>query len=102
MSDRKQRTDQQNKSLHLFCEMLADALNDSGYDMKKTLKQDIEIPWNKDRVKEFIWRPVQKAMIGEESTTNMNTVDPSEIYETINRHMGEKFGIHVDWPSFRG
>jgi hypothetical protein len=80
--------------------MLADALNDSGYDMKKTLRQDIEIPWNKDRVKEFIWKPVQKAMIGEESTTQMNTVDPSEIYETINRHMGEKFGISVPWPSY--
>lgn len=82
--------------------MLADALNNAGYDMKKTLKHDVEIPWNKDMVKEFIWKPVMKAMEGIDSTTEMNTIDPSEIYEVVNRHMAEKFGVHVDWPSHYG
>ena len=99
MIDRKQRTLQQNKALHKFCELLADALNDAGYDMKKTLKPGVDIPWTKDMIKEHIWRPVMKAMEGVESTTEMNTVDPSEIYEVVNRHMAEKFGVHVSWPS---
>ena len=98
MTDRKQRTIQQNKSLHLFCELLADALNDAGYDMKKTLKPGVEIPWNKDMIKEHIWKPVMKAMEGIDSTTEMNTVDTSEIYEVVNRHIAEKFGISVPWP----
>lgn len=93
-----QRTIQQNKALHVFCELLAEALNDAGYDMKKTLKEDVEIPWNKDMIKEYIWRPVQKAMTGEESTTDLNTVNPSDIYAVINRHMSQKFGVHVPWP----
>ena len=102
MTDRKQRTLQQNKALHKFCELLADALNDAGYVMKKTLKPGVDIPWTKDMIKEYIWRPVMKAMEGVESTTEMNTVDPSEIYEVVNRHMAEKFGVHVSWPSNEG
>mgnify|MGYP003406681413 CR=1 FL=1 len=98
MTDRKQRTPLQNKSLHLFCQQLADALNGAGYDMKKTLKPGVDIPWTKESIKEHIWRPVQEAMTGKRSTTEMNTVDPSEVYEVINRHMGEKFGVHVEWP----
>ena len=99
MTNRKQRTPTQNNALYQFFEDLADALNAAGYDMKKTLKPGIDIPWDKDRVKQFIWHPVQEAMTGKKSTTEMNTVDPSEIYEVINRHMGEKFGVHVPWPS---
>ena len=93
------RTTQQNKSLHKFCELLADALNDAGLDMRKTLKPEVEIPWNKDMVKEHIWRPIQEAVTGKHSTTEMNTLDPSQIYEIINRHMAEKHGISVPWPS---
>ena len=96
---RKQRTPSQNNSLHLYCERLADALNAAGYDMKRTLKHDVEIPWTKDSVKSHIWKPVQEAMTGKESTTEMNTVDPSEIYEVVSRHLGEKTGVFVEWPT---
>ena len=98
MTDRKQRTGRQNRCLHLFCEQLAVALNDAGWDMKKTLKPGVDIPWTKTSVKEFLWRPIQEAMTGKRSTTEMNTVDPSEIYEVLSRHMGEKLGVHVAWP----
>lgn len=77
---------------------MASELNNAGYDMKKTLKPEVNIPWTKDSVKEFLWRPIQKAMTGKRSTTEMNTVDPSDIYEVLNRHLGEKFGIFVMWP----
>ena len=96
---RKPRTTQQNKALWLFFTKLADELNDNGLDMKKVLKPEIDIPWTKQSVHDQIWLPVQKAMTGEESTTEMNTVDPSEIYEVINRHLAEKFGVSVNWPS---
>lgn len=95
-----QRTNLQNRSLHKFCEMVADALNDAGLDMKTVLKPGIEIAWTQDNVKEYLWRPIQKAMYPQkESTTDLNTVEPSRIYEVLNRHLAEKFGISVEWPS---
>ena len=92
------RSGPQNKALHKYCELLADALNDAGYDMKKTLKPEIEIPWTKESVKNHLWRPIQHAMFDIDSTTEMDTVEPSKIYEVLNRHLDEKFHIQVEWP----
>ena len=93
------RTTQQNKALHKYCEMLAESLNDAGLDLRKTLRHDIEVPWTKDLVKEYLWRPIQEAMTEKESTTDLTTVEPSEIHTVLSRHLGEKFGIYVPWPS---
>jgi phosphoenolpyruvate carboxylase len=92
-------TEKQVRALHLLFEHIAETLNDAGYDMKKTLKAEIEIPWTKDRIKEFLWKPVQEAYVGKKSTKELNTKEVTKIYEVINRHFGEKFGIHVPFPS---
>lgn len=97
---RKQRTNRQSNSLHLYLEMLSDALNDAGFDMKKVLKQDAEIPWNKDLAKEYLWKPLQLAILGVESTTKPDTTGYSKVYDVLNRHIAEKFGVRVLWPSF--
>lgn len=99
---KKQRTLTQNKALHKYLELLADALNDSGLDMKRTLKQDVDIPWTKESAKEFLWRPIQKIMINEESTTDAETNEYTVIYSALSRHISEKFGIYIPWPSNRG
>lgn len=93
------RTLQQNRALHKYCELLAEALNDAGYDMRKTLKHDIEIPWNKNRVKEFLWKPIMETMTDKESTAELDTVEPSAIHAVLSRHLGEKLGVYVPWPS---
>ncbi len=94
------RTDAQNRALHKFLENLAQTLNNAGLDMKCVLKEDVDIPWTKDSAKEFLWRPIQRAMTGKESTTDMESVDPAEVHEVLMRHLGEKFEIpYVDWPS---
>ena len=95
---RKRRTNQQNRALHLFCKNTATVLNDAGYSVAKTLRHDVEIPWNATLVKELLWRVVQEAMTGKHSTTELNTVEPSEIYEVVNRFLSE-LGVHVEWPS---
>ena len=96
----KQRTPAQNNALHLVCRMLAEGLNDAGFDMKATLRHDAEIPWEGDRVKKFLWRPVQAAMFGEESTTKLSTKQVSECYETLIRHLGSKLGyVAPPFPS---
>lgn len=98
---RKQRTIKQNAALHVFCELLAQELNAAGYDMKRTLKEGVEIPWNADRAKEFLWRPVQAAVLGIESTTEADTSQYTEVYQPLMRHMNQKFGVNVEWPSLR-
>lgn len=92
---RRTRSILQNRSLHLFCEFLANELNNAGYDMKKVLKPEVDISWSKTTVKEYIWRPIQKALTNKRSTTEIDTKEPSEIWEIINRHLGEKLGIEV-------
>lgn len=94
----KKRTLTQNAALHKYCKMLADALNAAGYDVRKTVKHNLDIPWNERLVKELIWRTVQEAVINDQSTTRLNTKQVSEVYEIINRYTAEKFGISVPFP----
>lgn len=97
-----QRTLAQNRSIHLFCTMLADALNSAGLDVEKTMKAEVSIPWSDVLVKELIWRCVQQAMFDIKSTTRLNTKQVSQVYETINRHLSTAHGVGVPFPSWRG
>jgi len=92
------RSSLQNNSLHVYCRMLAKELNAAGLDMRAVIKQDIAIDWSEETVKENLWKPIQKALTKESSTSNVNTKDYVIIYETLNRHLSEKFGISVPWP----
>lgn len=100
-AEKENRTLKQNSSLHQYFTMLAKALNDAGYDMKRTLKQDVEIPWNKDMVKEHLWRPIQKITTEKHSTAQAETDEYSKIYGILSRHLSQKTGVYVEWPSRR-
>ena len=102
MSHSEKRTDKQNKALHVYCELLAEALNNAGLDMKAVLKPEIDIPWTQISVKEHLWRPIQRIMMDKESTTELDTVNPSDIHRVLDRHIAEKFGVSIPWPSNRG
>ena len=78
--------------------MLANALNDAGYDMKLLLAHR-EIPWSQNSVKEQMWRPVQQSMFDIDSTTQLAPSQVSQVYDTINRFLSEKFAISVEFPS---
>lgn len=95
----KKRTDRQSRALHLYFEHLAFELNDAGLDMRKTLKPGVEIPWSGDTIKEYIWRPIMEAQIGKKSTTEMTTKDIDTVFDTITRHLANRFGLQVDFPS---
>ncbi len=96
--DAKKRTHKQNASLHLWCEQLAESLNDAGLSVQQVLEKAVERPWTKESVKENIWRPVQKAMTEKESTADADTVDYLAVFEVLTRHLGESFGVYVPWP----
>lgn len=94
------RTTRQNSAMHKYYELLASELNESGLSMMKVLKKDAEIPWTPDSIKNFLWRPIQEAQTGKKSTTRLNTKEVSEVYETLNRHLGDKFSVHVPFPTY--
>lgn len=95
----KPRTLQQSKALHLYFSHLAEILNDNNLDMRKVLKPSINIPWTAKSIKEHLWRPIMKIQLGKDSTTELTTKEIDEVYDVINKHLGEQFGITVEFPS---
>ncbi len=94
-----ERTNKQNRSIWLYCTLLAEELNNSGtYMVLFFYKEGAQVSWTKESVMEAIWRPIQIAMFDVKSTTKIKTHQVSEVYEEINRFIGEKFGIHVPFP----
>lgn len=105
MNDDKQRTALQNKAMHVWFKQLAKEFSDKGLDMREVLKPEVDIPWTMYSVKDHIWRPIQLLICLDkddqpiESTKDLTTKQCSEVAEVINRHLGDKMGIHVPWPS---
>lgn len=99
MDKEKIRTDKQNRALHLYFTHLAEVLNENGLDMRKTLKPSIEIPWTPKTVKDYLWRPIMNAQVMKESTTELTTKEIDLVFDTLNRHLSEKFGLSVPFPS---
>ncbi len=95
---RKTRTDKQNAALHLYFTQLSEALNDAGFDMKKLIKKEIDIPWTPINVKEYLWRPIQKELLKKKSTTELKTTDIDKVYDVLNELLGERTGIFIPWP----
>lgn len=97
-AERCTRTTSQNKAMHKYFSMLADALNAAGWDMKRTLAKQAEIPWSELTVKEHLWKPLQRAMLKKDSTAKLETQEVSQVYETLNRHTSGKLGVSVPFP----
>ena len=93
------RTTQQNRALHKFCELLAKELNNAGLDMRATLKPGVDIPWDAHTIKRDLWKPIQRAMLDKESTTELERTEVNDVYSVLSRHLGERFGVHVPFPS---
>lgn len=99
--EKQQRTGQQNKALHVDFKLIADALNDAGLDQRKVLKPSISIPWSSTAVKEQLWKPIQKALYGKESTTELDKQKEIEhVHDVLLRHLGEKFDLeYIEFPN---
>ena len=95
----KQRTLTQNAAIHVYFDLLAQELNLAAYDMKRTLKESVDIPWSGATVKEYLWKPIQNAQVMKQSTTELTTKEIDLIYDTLNRHLAEKTGVQVQFPS---
>ena len=94
-----QRTSQQNAALHLYFELVDEALNNAGYGVQTVLKKTMEISWSKSLVKDLLWRHAQNKLLDKRSTTMLTTKDIDKVYDELNRFLSEKFGITEAFPS---
>ena len=90
----KKRTPIQNNSLHRYCELVATALNDAGLNIEEVLQHfTMELDWDKNTVKDIIWRTAQKRMLRKISTTELNKhEDITRVWEACNRFLA-KLGV---------
>lgn len=96
------RTSSQNNALHKFFELVAEALNGAGWTIRKTLAHyKVDIEWSPASIKNDMWRPIQIAVLGKHSTTDLKKQgDIDKVYEHVNRFLSnEPFGIHVPFPN---
>ena len=93
-----QRTGQQNKALHKYCQMVADDMNAAGYVADEVITLPIRLTG--DLVKDCIFRRIMSALYKDyESTTELSTTEIQDVYLNMSRALGEKFGISTPWPS---
>lgn len=93
------RTSQQNRAMHQYFTMLASALNDAGQYMNVfPWKDGAEVSWDAESVKSKLWRPLQEAVTGKDSTTKLDTAEVDKIYQYLSRHLAEKCGVSVEFP----
>jgi hypothetical protein len=94
----KQRTHKQNNALHKYFTLLADELNNAGWDQRKTLRESIELPWSQSSVKEYLWLPVMLALHQKDSTASLDKAEINEVYEALTRHLAQRTGVFVAFP----
>ena len=98
----KKRTGTQNKALHLYCQLVADRLNESGLNIEKVLRNfTMEVDWTKESIKEILWKTAQRRMFGKESTTELDKhQEITKIWEVMNRFLAKLKVESIPFPSF--
>ena len=89
------RTNRQNNGIHAYCQEVAEQMAAQGLDMKTVLKEGVPIVPTKELVKEYMWRPIQKAVTGITTTTKLSTKEVNEVYQQLAHLISTKWGISV-------
>jgi len=94
------RSSQENKALHLLFTNIAFELNRMGLEFTyKGIKgKDIQTIYTPLIVKDYLWRPLQIALIGKESTTKLNHADIEAIFMVLGKWFSEN-GVVIEFPS---
>ena len=96
----RKRSISQNNSIHLYCKMIADTLNDLGctFTFKGLKGMDVEVRYTMQIVKETVWRPIQLALFNKESTKDLTTKEVTEIATPIEAYFAQK-GLDIPFPN---
>jgi len=96
------RTEQQNSALHKYFSIIADELTKLGLTFDFKLGDKIvKLDWTPALVKESMWKPIQEALTGKQSTTQLDKTSEIDIvYEHINKFLsGEPFFLYIPFPA---
>ncbi len=93
-----QRSDQQRKSIEVYCHKLADELNDKGLDVQTVITAPVSL--TQENIKTHMFKVIMRALYPDYvSTTELSTTQCQEVYEHLNKITGERYGVSMDWPS---
>ena len=100
LTEERQRTEAQNRSLHLWFRQVAKTLNDEGISqqvfIQALIDHGLEVPWTEESFKHSIWSVIAKAMTGVESTTEAGTTDYNAEYQGLCKFAATR--LHVTLP----
>ena len=95
------RTNKQNNSFHLYCRQVAKVMKDGGITQRvviNAMKEGVEIDASEVFIKSLM--QVMSEALNEQKHTHLLTKKQmSKLYFVFDRWLGERFGIHVEWPS---
>lgn len=91
-------TQTQLNSLNMWCSQVAELFQASGMDMKQILKPTAKITPTGTLVKEYIIKPVAKAMFDKLSTKDLSTKEVGEVVDEINMRFAKKGIVLPEFP----
>ncbi len=96
----KQRTEAQNRSIHLYLSMVAQELKNQGQTMQDVVKKinKVEIEPDTQNLKELVWRQIQKVVVKKDSTTFLTKHEVTQVYEVMSMWLSKNFGIDIPFP----
>ena len=94
------RTNQQNRALHLWLTRLAEELNGAGFSINDKLVIKTDISFTKENLKESTVHPVMMALFPDiDSTAKLSKTQIQDVYLHVDRAIGERTGVSVAWPT---
>ena len=93
------RTISQNSAAHLWMTQIAKIFNDNGHTVQKVLgsmRQGVEIYWSASLIKEILWREIQMAVTGKQSTTELSKHEEiDKIVNILTKFCGERLKLEI-------
>ena len=97
MKEYPERSLNQNRALHAYCEDIAREATNAGIEVQAFVK-NTRASITPALVKE-IWRAFAKVKFGKEHTSELTTKEFTEVYEEVNKHISQ-WGLEISFPSW--
>lgn len=97
-----QRSTLQNASMHKYFGLVSESLNSSGFSLQQVVAKfnKSDIWWSMHAVKDVIWKNMQSAIVGKESTTQLESNEVTTVYKYTDHYLTNTIGIeHIPFPS---
>lgn len=101
MTDEKQRTAKQNRSLHSSLDAYAEQLNESGYEyytfIERLHTNGVSTPWSKTNLKEIF--NILTVAMHNKTSSELTTTEMGECWRVFEQKMLDLSGVMPTWRS---